>query len=463
MASPSYLQGLGFPAGKSWEDGLYLNVPGAVVLLVLASMGVLFLINLGFIAIHFLLTRPWDGSVRNHTDWVRHAPFPVFYVALLMRSFSLWSANLIPAPMRVLEIATAFVQSQVLYTLVNLKVPDTLAKTGPCTAEQLAKAVGAPNARWLERVLRAAVALDLLNAKNPKKSVASGDKASETLYSLTGLTSCLRSNDPTMISALVKLNEYNYDTATHLTEALLKGKSPQEVRTGAGFWEEICAEPERASTFDAAMTGTFECLGGKTVISGYNWSQYSAVVDVAGGTGGFLRPLLRQYPKLNGVLVDQPGQIQRGKELWTESYPELLSRGTFIAGDAFKLGTVPPPPFTGKKDQVAYMMKDILHNWGDGPSLTLLKNIRAAIAKSDAENAPSRCKLLIVETSAGKSPLPQMFQPRAVGDICMLCNFGDGQEREVAEFNALFEAAGFKLKRAVATKSLLVVVEAVPV
>ena len=101
---------------------------------------------------------------------------------------------------------------------MNLKIPDTLAKTGPSTAEQLAKAVGAPNARWLERVLRAAVALDLLNAKNPKKSVASGDKASETLYSLTGLTSCLRSNDPTMISALVKLNEYNYDTATHLTE-----------------------------------------------------------------------------------------------------------------------------------------------------------------------------------------------------------------------------------------------------
>jgi hypothetical protein len=51
----------------------------------------------------------------------------------------------------------------------------------------------------------------------------------------------------------------------------MNGKSPQECRTGAGFWEEICAEPERASTFDAAMTGTFECLGGKTVITGYNW------------------------------------------------------------------------------------------------------------------------------------------------------------------------------------------------
>jgi hypothetical protein len=84
-----------------------------VALLVLAGLGVLFLINLGFLVIHLLLTRPWDSSVRNHTDWVRHAPFPVFYVALLIRSFNLWSANLIPAPMRVLEIATAFVQSQV--------------------------------------------------------------------------------------------------------------------------------------------------------------------------------------------------------------------------------------------------------------------------------------------------------------------------------------------------------------
>jgi hypothetical protein len=97
------------------------------------------------------------------------------------------------------------------------------------------------------------------------------------------------------------------------------------------------------------------------------------------------------------------------------------------------------------------------------PPHVLHRNIRAAIAKSDAPDAASRCRLLIVETSAGSDPLPMMFQPRTTGDMCMLCNFGDGQEREVAEFNALFEAAGFKLKRAVATKSLLVVVEAVPV
>ena len=51
------------------------------------------------------------------------------------------------------------------------------------------------------------------------------------------------------------------------------------------------------------------------VVKQYNWGQYDMVVDVGGGSGHFVMELLRNYPRLKGVVVDQSEQIARGKEV----------------------------------------------------------------------------------------------------------------------------------------------------
>ena len=54
------------------------------------------------------------------------------------------------------------------------------------------------------------------------------------------------------------------------------------------------------------------------VVKQYNWGQYDLVVDVGVGSGHFVMELLKDYPRLKGVVVDQSKQIARGKEVSKE-------------------------------------------------------------------------------------------------------------------------------------------------
>ena len=83
---------------------------------------------------------------------------------------------------------------------------------------------------------------------------------------------------------------------------------------GFDFWTHLRRSPRHAATFDGAMRACNH-TGGKMVVQQYNWGQYDLVVDVGGGSGHFVMELLRNYPRLKGVVVDQKEQIARGKEV----------------------------------------------------------------------------------------------------------------------------------------------------
>jgi hypothetical protein len=98
----------------------------------------------------------------------------------------------------------------------------------------------------------------------------------------------------------------------------------------------------------------------------------------------------------------------------------------------------------------AYIMKNIIHDWDDDRSVTILTNIRKALAGKPegrvilldavvpADNAPHLSKLIDLE---------MMVMP-------------GGKERTADEFSALFARAGFRLTAIVPTASMLSVVEA---
>ena len=83
--------------------------------------------------------------------------------------------------------------------------------------------------------------------------------------------------------------------------------------------------------------------------------------------------------------------------------------------------------------------------------------VRAAIG------AFTGAKLLIVESCLANSHMNTTHTPRLCGDIHMLVQYGDAKERTELQFSELLEAAGFKLRRVLPTKSLFFVLEAVPV
>ncbi|KAI8475395.1 MAG: O-methyltransferase-domain-containing protein [Monoraphidium minutum] len=416
--------------------------PAALALYALAATGAAAWAAAAFLLIAWLQLRPWSDANRDHSAKVAALPYAAFAAGCWSRHAGGWVAAQVPAPMLAVEAASAFLKSQVLFTLVELGVPEAL-QAGPRTATALAAACGAARPEWLARVLAAADECGFW-------------RDGEFEYSSNAITACLARGHRSSVADMVRLYQYNYESAAALPESIRRGVPSHELRSGGGFWAQLAGDPKKGAVFDAAMA-SFKDLGGASVVAGYDWSQYSTVLDVAGGNGSFLAALLGRCPHLRGVVIDQKQQVERAPEWWRGAHPDLLPRAAFVAGDMFDGASIPPPPAGGGR--AAYVLRNILHNWPDADALRILKGIRAAIPAG----AEARAALCIIELTSSPAGLPALLEPRLLADVQMLALFGGGKERDEGQFRRLLAAAGFALARAVRTAGPLLVLEAAPV
>ena len=112
-----------------------------------------------------------------------------------------------------------------------------------------------------------------------------------------------------------------------------------------------------------------------------------------------------------------------------------------VAGDFFQ--TVP--------EGDAHILSFVIHDWDDERSVAILRNVHRA--------QPKGGRLFLVEIV-----LPEGNEPSfgKLLDMEMLVMPG-GRERTRAEYASLFEAAGFRLVRVLATESPCSIIEAVRV
>ncbi len=100
-----------------------------------------------------------------------------------------------------------------------------------------------------------------------------------------------------------------------------------------------------------------------------------------------------------------------------------------------------------------YLLKSVLHDWGDDRAAAVLRSCRAAMTRAGA-------RLLLIEQVMPERMAPEPAAvAHAVGDLMMLTRAG-GRERTEAEFAALLAGAGLRLGRAVPTGSHYTVLEA---
>ena len=97
----------------------------------------------------------------------------------------------------------------------------------------------------------------------------------------------------------------------------------------------------------------------------------------------------------------------------------------------------------------AYVLKFIVHDWGDEPAVTILRNCREAMHEDG--------KVLLIEIirPAGE-PIPES----SFLDFTMLL-FLHGRERTEAEYRQLLEHAGLRLQKVTPTASPFSIIEAV--
>jgi hypothetical protein len=305
---------------------------------------------------------------------------------------------------------------QALHVAAVLGIADLLA-AGPKSADALAQATAThlPSLRRVLRILSAA-------------GIFADDKAG--LFRLTPLGQPLRSGAADSVRAVCILwcGESNLEAL--LVDCVRGGKTAIELISGGKNWAEYYQQnPQRATVFNAAMTDLSNAHY-SGVLGAYNFGSIRSLVDVGGGHGRLISMILKEYPKMRGVLFDLPNTSEGAQKTIAEA--GVSDRCEVVSGDFFE--SVP----TGAD---AYILSRVIHDWDDDKAVSILKVVRKAVAPKG--------RLLLFEA---------MIKPGVrlsyalLSDLNMMIRTG-GRERGEKEYRAVYQAAGFRLTRAVATSS----------
>jgi ubiquinone/menaquinone biosynthesis C-methylase UbiE len=165
------------------------------------------------------------------------------------------------------------------------------------------------------------------------------------------------------------------------------------------------------------------------VLSAYDFSGISRIVDVGGGQGELISAILKANPAMQGVLFDQPTAIE-GARRRVES-EGVSDRCELVGGSFFE-----SVPAGGD----GYILQGVIHNWNDSDATVILRKCRQAIGDNG--------RLLIVDhvLSTGNDPSPGKF-----ADIIMMVLLG-ALERTENQYRGLLDAAGFRLTKVIFTQ-----------
>jgi SAM-dependent methyltransferase len=324
-----------------------------------------------------------------------------------------------------LPLLTGHWIAQMLFAVTQLGVPDAMG-TRSLAPEAIAARVGA-EAAYLRRVLRALASCGVFL------------EDARGRFKLTPLGRTLRSGPGSLRDfALMIVAPYNWQSWQALPEAIRRGETAFPLQHGGPIFEHLRANPEDDRQFSAAMAA-ISGTENEAVARAYPWKRHRRVVDVGGAHGHLLAAILRRNRKLSGVLYDQPQVVAAAEASGFVSTPGIRERCELVGGSFFDGVPVGAD---------AYLMKYIIHDWDDAKSARILGHCREAMAPDG--------RVLVVDRVIAQGNGPDWSKWL---DINMLVGPG-GQERTLAEFDALFASSGLRLTRVHPTQGPLSVLEA---
>ena len=327
-----------------------------------------------------------------------------------------------PPPQAILaQMTFGFIVSQAISVAAKLRVADYL-KDGAKTIEELA-VLTETHAPSLYRVMRALTSVGIFQKDEAGK------------FSNTPMSEFLRSDHPESLRGMAHMicDREHWHAHGNMLQSVKTGENGFEYTFGMPFFPYAAANPEVGQIFDDAMTSFSRGIA-NAVAAAYDFSDARTIADIGGGHGMLLSTILNANENARGILFDQP-QVVAGAQ--------VSDRTEVVGGDFFT-----EIPVAAN----VYLMKNIIHDWNDEQSVTILKNL--------AKSAKSGAKLLLIESVVeDDDATPSMSK---VMDLNMLVNAG-GKERTAKEYAELFEKTGFKLTNVIPTPSPLQIVEAVRV
>ncbi len=320
--------------------------------------------------------------------------------------------------------------TQSIPIVVDLKIADYL-KDGPKSVEELAEITNShPDS--LYRLLR------MLSSVGIFAEVKGED--SNRQFKLTPMASLLQSNEKNSIKnfpLLLNIKSFR-QSMNDLYYTIQTGHNAFKYANGLNFYEYLQQNQTDAEIFNDAMTAMTSSQI-PLISSMYDFSQFNTVADIGGGQGILLSTILKNNPKLHGILFDLPHAIESArKNIVDKDTNNILFSPSckLIAGDFFK--TIP-------SGADAYIIKNVLLNWDDESASTILKNCLQAMEETTRKSNQDKQtpKLLIIDMIMSDGD-GSSFIDKFV-DIIMLALIQDGRIRTEKEFSHLLKSCGFDI------------------
>jgi hypothetical protein len=297
--------------------------------------------------------------------------------------------------------------SQVVRAAADLRLADHLAAGAQTAADVADREASDPETTY--RLMRACAALGLL--------AYDGDGH----FAVTPAGTLLQSGTPGSLrdAALVFGAPGHWLPWGRLPEAVRKGGTQAADVLGAGLFDYLAGQPEEAAQFSAALaeiTGTLAADVAKVL----DTSGVSLAVDVGGATGELVRELMRANDELRGAVLDLPHAA------------EAAQRAAEADGVGDRFSGLPGNFFAAVPEADLYLLKAVLHDWNNDECVRILRNCRDA--------AQPGARTVVIENVI-RDPARDRFA--TLLDMNMLA-VTTGQERELAQYDAIFAAAGWQ-------------------
>jgi hypothetical protein len=323
-------------------------------------------------------------------------------------------------------LINGFQMTQAIYVAVTLGVPDLL-RNGALSSDQLASATGShPGA--LYRLLRALAAIGIMH------------EAEDRSFALSSLGGALVSDVECSRNGWAKFvaRPPLWAAWGHLLNSVRTGETGFARAHGQDVWSFRASNAEESALFDLAMRENSRGIA-REMLAAYDFTQASHIIDIGGGDGALIASLLAGCQHATGTLLDLPHVVVRAIDVLEEA--GVHQRCNILAGSFFD-----GVPAGGD----VYVLKSILHDWGDREAHNILSNCKQAMR--------SGARLLVVDRVL--SP-PNEGAESKLSDLNMLVTAG-GLERTSEEFAAILAGAGFQLRAIISLPSSRSIIEASP-
>ena len=246
-------------------------------------------------------------------------------------------ADITPDP--IMRIALGFMAAKHLFVASAIGLFERLAG-GPATLDELATNCGVPR-----RTLGISV-----DAMRDGERYHNSAAAAAFLAGTPG---------PDLRPLLRVLDRISYGLWMNLEAAVRAGEGQRQFGSFSAEQQEIFSAGVEASSAASAVA----------LAANYDFGRHRRVLDIAGGTGSFLIPILRRYPALQATLFELPGACAVARQRLA-SEPEG-ARVSVVDGDFFT------DPLPGGHDVL--IVANTVHVLSVAHNLDLLKAIRAGV------------------------------------------------------------------------------------